>query len=161
MQLLYTLTLTHVYFFWELMPNKCHKRSQISPPGFISLAMTSDPINTLLAWCSANRIQIDPRLRIIRHTDHAGVGVFCHDAEIGCPSTREFIFHVPVSMRARARIVSQKYLIIAVHSCLPVVRIPKSAVLSVKSCSLSDSITPEPYGHEAHLALSLALYGEM
>jgi len=42
-----------------------------------------------------------------------------------------------------------------------VVLIPKSAVLSVKSCSLSDWITPVPYGHGAHLALSLAVYVEM
>ena len=42
-----------------------------------------------------------------------------------------------------------------------VVRIPKTAVLSVKSCAFSDHIHPEPYGLGAHLALSLALYIEL
>ncbi|KAH7926389.1 hypothetical protein BV22DRAFT_1009107, partial [Leucogyrophana mollusca] len=41
-----------------------------------------------------------------------------------------------------------------------VVYIPKAAVLSVKSCSLSDVITPVPYGHGAHLALAFAVYGK-
>ncbi|KAG2056853.1 hypothetical protein BDR06DRAFT_952509 [Suillus hirtellus] len=42
-----------------------------------------------------------------------------------------------------------------------VVRIPKAAILSTKSCFLSQDITSAPYGHAAHLALALALYGEI
>lgn len=41
-----------------------------------------------------------------------------------------------------------------------VVQIPKSAVLSVKSCSLGYLIPPNPYGRGAQLALSMALYLE-
>jgi len=42
-----------------------------------------------------------------------------------------------------------------------VVRIPKATILSTKSCFLSQDITSAPYGHTAHLALALALYGEI
>ncbi|KDQ61613.1 hypothetical protein JAAARDRAFT_171946 [Jaapia argillacea MUCL 33604] len=41
------------------------------------------------------------------------------------------------------------------------VSIPKSAVLSVRSCTFARCITPVPYGHGAHLALALALYSEL
>lgn len=46
-------------------------------------------------------------------------------------------------------------------SCFLVVRIPKHAILSTRSCFLSQDIPFAPYGHAAHLALALALYGEM
>ena len=42
-----------------------------------------------------------------------------------------------------------------------VVYIPKTAVLSVKSCYFSQDISSVPYGHGAHLSLALALYGEL
>ena len=42
-----------------------------------------------------------------------------------------------------------------------VVKIPKDWVLSVRSCSLSDLISIAPYGLDAQLCLSLALYVEM
>ena len=42
-----------------------------------------------------------------------------------------------------------------------VVKIPKDLVLSVRSCSLSGLITVVPYGVDAQLCLSLALYVEM
>ncbi|KAJ2918054.1 hypothetical protein MD484_g2352, partial [Candolleomyces efflorescens] len=42
-----------------------------------------------------------------------------------------------------------------------VVKIPKSAVLSARSCSLSEFITPAFVGYEAQLVLSLALYSEL
>lgn len=54
------------------------------------VSMPSDQINTLLSWCSANGIQIDPRLQI-NDTVYAGIGVFSHDADIGCNSTRTSI----------------------------------------------------------------------
>ncbi|KAL4254844.1 SETD3/SETD6 methyltransferase [Abortiporus biennis] len=41
------------------------------------------------------------------------------------------------------------------------VTIPKSAVLSVRSCVLAGQIPIAHYGHKAHLALSLALYSEI
>ncbi|RXW22374.1 hypothetical protein EST38_g3487 [Candolleomyces aberdarensis] len=42
-----------------------------------------------------------------------------------------------------------------------VVKIPKSAVLSARSCSLSEFITPAFVGSEAQLVSSLALYSEL
>jgi hypothetical protein len=38
--------------------------------------------------------------------------------------------------------------------------IPKSAVLSTRSCTLADHIPHAPYGHDATLTLALALYSE-
>lgn len=43
---------------------------------------------------------------------------------------------------------------------MSVVVIPKSAVLSTRSCTLADHIPHAPYGHDATLTLSLALYSE-
>ena len=48
-----------------------------------------------------------------------------------------------------------------IYLCNAVVYIPKTAVLSVKSCYFSQHISSVPYGHEAHLSLALALYGEL
>ena len=41
------------------------------------------------------------------------------------------------------------------------VKIPKDVVLSARSCSLSGLISVIPYGLDAQLCLSLALYVEM
>lgn len=41
-----------------------------------------------------------------------------------------------------------------------VVHIPKSAVLSARSCALAAHIPPAPYGHAAHLALAAAVLTE-
>ncbi|KZT27781.1 hypothetical protein NEOLEDRAFT_1130259 [Neolentinus lepideus HHB14362 ss-1] len=53
----------------------------------------------------------------------------------------------------------------AKRNCLAVpatlVKVPKTAVLSVRTCSLSRHISPIPYGHGAHLSLALALHGEL
>lgn len=43
---------------------------------------------------------------------------------------------------------------------MSVVVIPKSAVLSTRSCTLADHIPHAPYGHDATLTLALALYSE-
>ena len=43
----------------------------------------------------------------------------------------------------------------------PVVSIPKTAVLSIKNCSLAEHIPQVIYGKEAQLGLALALYGEL
>ncbi|KAK0454087.1 SET domain-containing protein [Desarmillaria tabescens] len=42
-----------------------------------------------------------------------------------------------------------------------VVHIPKDAILSVKSSSVSSAVVPSPVGHEAQLSLALALYIEL
>jgi hypothetical protein len=44
---------------------------------------------------------------------------------------------------------------------MSVVVIPKSAVLSTRSCTLADHIPHAPYGHDATLTLALALYSEL
>lgn len=41
------------------------------------------------------------------------------------------------------------------------VTIPKSCILSIKSCALSDFITPVTYGREAQLGLAIGVYGEL
>jgi hypothetical protein len=43
---------------------------------------------------------------------------------------------------------------------MSVVVIPKSAVLSTRSCALAQHIPHAPYGHDATLTLALALYSE-
>lgn len=43
---------------------------------------------------------------------------------------------------------------------MSVVVIPKSAVLSTRSCTLADHIPHAPYGHDATLTLALTLYSE-
>ena len=42
-----------------------------------------------------------------------------------------------------------------------VVSIPKTALLSVRSCALAEHIPFAPVGHAAHLSLALALYTEL
>ncbi|PCH39517.1 SET domain-containing protein [Wolfiporia cocos MD-104 SS10] len=48
-----------------------------------------------------------------------------------------------------------------IASCTTLATIPKSALLSVRSCSVSEHIPFVPYGHGAHLALSFALHAEL
>ncbi|KAF8911619.1 hypothetical protein CPB84DRAFT_1762387 [Gymnopilus junonius] len=91
-------------------------------------------VNVLLEWCAANCIFIDPHMRIALDVDEDEGGRGC----LGVYSTEKFI--------------PPNYTL---------VRIPKDAVLSVRSCSLSGYIPFSPYGLEAQLALSLALYAEI
>ncbi|KIK69592.1 hypothetical protein GYMLUDRAFT_512490 [Collybiopsis luxurians FD-317 M1] len=49
----------------------------------------------------------------------------------------------------------------SIESLQTLVKIPKSAVISVKSCSASSFIESSPYGLETQLALSLALLIEI
>jgi hypothetical protein len=85
-----------LYLFRKLMPNKSHEwRADLSESNYPKVTnqftfMTSDQINNLLNWCSANAIQIDPRLQI-KETIHAGIGVFSRDADIECDATRESV----------------------------------------------------------------------
>ncbi|OCH92088.1 SET domain-containing protein [Obba rivulosa] len=48
-----------------------------------------------------------------------------------------------------------------IHPATTIVFIPKSAILSARSCSLAPHIPFAPYGHDAHLALSVAVYAEL
>ncbi|KIP05485.1 hypothetical protein PHLGIDRAFT_119783 [Phlebiopsis gigantea 11061_1 CR5-6] len=57
------------------------------------------------------------------------------------------------------RVQQQSRFPIGAHETL--VTIPKTAVLSVRSCSFAEVIPVVPYGHGARLGLSLAVYGEL
>ncbi|PPQ67954.1 hypothetical protein CVT26_005834 [Gymnopilus dilepis] len=93
---------------------------------------TNNRVNVLLEWCARNHVFIDPHIRIAFIEDGVGCGT------VGVFSTEEFI--------------PPNYTL---------VRIPKAAVLSVRSCSLSNYIPFSPYGVGAQLTLSLALYVEI
>ncbi|EGO22114.1 hypothetical protein SERLADRAFT_440135 [Serpula lacrymans var. lacrymans S7.9] len=101
---------------------------------------------TLLGWCSNNGIRIDSRIRIIENGNHDG------DISSDNAGISEFVGgDGAISVWSRE----------CIESPATLVHIPKSAVLSVRSCSLSQLIAPIPYGNGAHLALALALYGEL
>ncbi|KAG6333543.1 hypothetical protein ID866_5554 [Astraeus odoratus] len=114
--------------------------------------MPCDRISTLLTWCTDNGIIIDPRIQVI---DHDVATRSCH----GSPSA--------LTQNVTNRETSREHGI-CVYSCdqfiespCTLVYIPKSAVLSVRSCFFSAKIIPIPYGHGAQLSLALALYGEL
>ncbi|KIL00769.1 hypothetical protein PAXRUDRAFT_821352 [Paxillus rubicundulus Ve08.2h10] len=108
--------------------------------------MSSNRISVLLNWCTDNGIRIDPRIQVIESSD--------------------IDHHSDDSDRATDNASSKCGL--AVYSCeeltdcpCTLVYIPKTAVLSVKSCSPSQGISSIPHGHGAPLSLSLALYCEL
>jgi hypothetical protein len=107
-------------------------------------------IARLLAWCSDHGIHVDSRLQVTDN-DETGISVFSREHGINDPATR--------TLTACDNQLQKPSLIPL--NIFTVVSIPKTALLSVKSCSLSDHIPPEPYGQGANLALSLALYIEL
>lgn len=139
-------------------------------------------LSTLRAWCTDNGIRIDSRLELAEDP-HGGIAVYNYSgSSIDSPITREFtctlmfpmelfihlrlpnallpslwLFlhttHTPVSTRClRTRCSDRNHKVVA---------IPKHAILSVRSCSLSDNIPFVPYGNGAHCGLALALYTEL
>ncbi|KAF9221406.1 hypothetical protein BS17DRAFT_265146 [Gyrodon lividus] len=114
--------------------------------------MSSSRISVLLNWCADNGVQIDSRIQVIESSNanyHPGDG----DIDI-------------VSVKATDK--SPGECGFGVYSCeesigcgCTLVYIPKTVALSVKSCFLSQEISPVPHGHGAHLSLALALYGEL
>ncbi|KAN0088559.1 hypothetical protein V8E55_005616 [Tylopilus felleus] len=112
--------------------------------------MSSSRVATLLAWCAENHIQIDSTLQIIDTQHHPDVSLR-HEATAPIASDK-------ASREHGLSVYSRQHLI---ECSRTLVYIPKTAVLSVKSCFFSQHISSAPYGHGAHLALALALYGEL
>lgn len=109
--------------------------------------MSSPRVKILLTWCTENGIQIDPRIQVRETRNHQGLAG--DRTESSCSP----------SLRGRGiSVYSLEDLIDCPYS---LVRIPKAAVLSTRSCFLSHDITSAPCGHAAHLALAFALYGEI
>ncbi|KAG1876606.1 hypothetical protein DFJ58DRAFT_649721 [Suillus subalutaceus] len=108
--------------------------------------MSLSRIEILLTWCNENGIQIDPRIQVRESRNHQELA---DSTESSCN---------PSSHGHGISVYSLEDLIDC--SC-SLVRIPKAAILSTRSCFLSQDITFAPYGHAAHLALALALYGEI
>jgi len=101
--------------------------------------LESEKVPRLLEWCRANGVQIDPRVSIVQNPATGDITVYNTSVEYISNSTT-------------------------------LVTIPKSSILSIRSCSLSQilagafhsrGIGIPPYGHEAKLALALALYSEL
>ncbi len=122
-------------------------------------------IGTLLDWCSVNGIRIHPNLRII-HNEKMGICVHAANYPIMSDQSRKrfphflFYFYIQRDIRCCAFQLGQLTTCIYLPPWMSVVVIPKSAVLSTRSCKLADHIPHAPYGHEATLTLALALYSE-
>ncbi|KAI0272662.1 hypothetical protein BC834DRAFT_857817 [Gloeopeniophorella convolvens] len=102
--------------------------------------MASPSLDQLLDWCARNGVRIDPRLRLVKDaTTHAICVRAAHTEDEEDPAHH-----------GSGPIVPAQSLVV----------IPKSAVLSPRTCALAAHIPPAPYGHDATLALALALYSE-
>ncbi|KAG1785503.1 uncharacterized protein HD556DRAFT_1249754 [Suillus plorans] len=107
--------------------------------------MSLSRVKILLTWCNENGIQIDPRIQVRESTNH-------QELADRTESSRN---------SSRGRGISVYSLEDFIDCSRSLVRIPKAAILSTRSCFLSQDIISAPYGHGAHLALALALYGEI
>ncbi|KAH7890690.1 hypothetical protein F5I97DRAFT_1798549 [Phlebopus sp. FC_14] len=116
--------------------------------------MPSNRISALLHWCAENGVRIDPRIQVV-DKDSPDTSD-CSDGSCILSDGRSD--YATVSRKRGIIVCSREHSI--EHPCT-LVHIPKAAVLSVRSCSLTREITTVPYGHDAHLALALALYGEL
>ncbi|KAG0709169.1 hypothetical protein DFH29DRAFT_886846 [Suillus ampliporus] len=106
--------------------------------------MSLPRVEILLTWSNENGIQIDPGIQVLESRNH-----------------QELTDNMEASS-SRDRGISVYSLEDLIDRSCPLVLIPKTTILSTKSCFLSQDIgTSAPYGHGAHLALALALYGEI
>ncbi|KAG2150214.1 uncharacterized protein EDB93DRAFT_1084426 [Suillus bovinus] len=105
--------------------------------------MSLSRVEILLTWCNENGIQIDPRIQVRESRNH------------------QELADRTESYSSRGCGISVYSLEDFIDSSCSLVRIPKAAILSTKSCFLSQDITSVPYGHTAHLALALAVYSEI
>ena len=127
------------------------------------MTSNSDPcIDDLLRWCSARGIQIDARIRVARGED-GSICVVSQDGFIEprttCTLRTTSLSRLYCEMNfAICKLTADKL----IPFCLPtVVSIPKSTVLSVKTCALAEHVPQVTYGRDAQLGLALALYGEL
>jgi hypothetical protein len=105
---------------------------------------TANQVSILLEWCSTNSIFIESTVRV-DGDEQGGIGVFSADEFIPPNSTC-----MPISASVFCAIDDEK-----------VVRIPKTSIISVRTCSLAGVVPFNPYGVGAQLSCSLALYVEM
>ncbi|KAH7913068.1 hypothetical protein BJ138DRAFT_697390 [Hygrophoropsis aurantiaca] len=103
----------------------------------------SSKIEALMVWCSQHGIQIDPRVQVIESRSFNSI------RDLDSPSIDDDSSTLVCSREG------------SIEKAATLVCIPKSAILSVKSSFLSNTITHMPYGHGAHLALAFAVYGEL
>jgi hypothetical protein len=111
-------------------------------------------VAVLLRWCADNSIVTDERIRI-SIDNQTGIVVRSEDDYIHPQTTRTYAINTSTFTHSSLT-----------RQCLfeldrSVVKIPKTAVISVRSCSLAGAIPEAPYGLPAQLSLSLALYVEM
>jgi len=127
-------------------------------------------IVTLLDWSRANGIRIHPSLRVL-HNDKKGIYVRAASSPIlpeqqsrkllPSPSfTHQYLQPSAIFAPASWQRTTNRYVSAFLRRMSAVVVIPKSAVLSARSCTLADQIPHAPYGHDATLTLALALYSE-
>ena len=117
----------------------------------------SDSVHRLLLWCSLKRICIDERLSVVQDEETGEISVFNLTGEaIPVSQTREYPDYVGDfdSLLRMALVVT----------------IPRRWMISIRTCASSDSLITcladngihvPVYGHEAQLALALALYSEL
>lgn len=113
-----------------------------------------DKAKVLSKWCADNSIVMDERICI--WTDNrTGIVVRSEDDYIHPQTTRTYAINTSTfthnSLTRQCPFELDRL----------VVKIPKTAVISVRSCSLAGVIPEAPYGLAAQLSLSLALYVEM
>ena len=107
-----------------------------------------DRIRILLQWCfnKPQPVWLDSRLFLEER--EGTIGVYSRDTIILPNITCMYVTsYIPMLLNS--------------PRLSEVVKIPKDLVLSVRSCSLSGLISVVPYGLDAQLCLSLALYAEM
>lgn len=132
--------------------------------------MSNTKLNVLLDWCQNRGIRIDPRLNLHSWEDRQpssrylgqeqsdGIGVFNDSNEIiEKGTTRKWLFYSQSNYFVQQNVTHD-----FARASSTVVYIPKTAVLSAKSCFFADAIPHAQHGApDAHLALALALLGEL
>lgn len=115
----------------------------------------STKIPILLEWCRSRGVVIDPRLSLVQNVATGDITVY-NKSEESIPN-----------LQTRN---SDLCILDIVNSKITVVTIPKTCILSIRNCSMAGALAETlgtldilipPYGHEAKLALALALYIEL
>lgn len=110
--------------------------------------MSSKKLENLLSWCRTHNIRIDSRIELVDDGAEKGVCVVARNSVIPSYTSRKATFFFCSNHENDAEVIL-------------VVDIPKAALLSTRSCTLSNKMSHVPYGSGAHLALALALHYEL
>lgn len=117
----------------------------------------SDSAQRLLSWCSSKGIHIDKRLSVIRDEITGEFSVFNLSEEaIPVSRTREYPDYVGGfvgPLRISLVVTIPRRWMISIRTC--------ASSESLVTCLADDGIHVPVYGHEAQLALALALYNEL